>query len=142
MIADEVKRDKSNGFPVEETTGCCKFCKQLINIHIQDYRTEMDREELTTELCSCQQALNYTRMKKNNERVAETLENLVGKEGELGEHIEAIARDVMNNRILKAKLEIPPRIRDEPKSTLNISTTKDGSLKINISKKITEEVEI
>lgn len=40
MIADEVKRDKSNGFPVEETTGCCKFCKQLINIHIQDYRTE------------------------------------------------------------------------------------------------------
>lgn len=56
--------------------------------------------------------------------------------------IEAIARDVMNNRILKAKLEIPPRIRDEPKSTLNISTTKDGSLKINISKKITEEVEI
>lgn len=102
----------------------------------------MDREELATELCSCQQALNYTRMKKNNERVAETLENLVGKEGELGEHIEAIARDVMNNRILKAKLEIPPRIRDEPKSTLNISTTKDGSLKINISKKITEEVEI
>ena len=142
MIADEVKRDKSNGFPVEETTGCCKFCKQLINIHIQDYRTEMDREELATELCSCQQALNYTRMQKNNERVAETLENLVGKEGELGEHIEAIARDVMNNRILKAKLEIPPRIRDEPKSTLNISTTKDGSLKINISKKITEEVEI
>lgn len=142
MIADEVKRDKSNGFPVEETTGCCKFCKQLINIHIQDYRTEMDREELATELCSCQQALNYTRMKKNNERVAETLENLVGKEGELGEHIEAIARDVMNNRILKAKLEILPRIRDEPKSTLNISTTKDGSLKINISKKITEEVEI
>ena len=137
-----MKRDKSNGFPVEETTGCCKFCKQLINIHIQDYRTEMDREELATELCSCQQALNYTRMKKNNERVAETLENLVGKEGELGEHIEAIARDVMNNRILKAKLEIPPRIRDEPKSTLNISTTKDGSLKINISKKITEEVEI
>jgi hypothetical protein len=142
MIADEVKRDKSNGFPVEETTGCCKFCKQLINIHIQDYRTEMDREELATELCSCQQALNYTRMKKNNERVAETLENLVSKEGELGEHIEAIARDVMNNRILKAKLEIPPRIRDEPKSTLNISTTKDGSLKINILKKITEEVEI
>ena len=142
MIADEVKRDKSNGFPVEETTGCCKFCKQLINIYIQDYRTEMDREELATELCSCQQALNYTRMKKNNERVAETLEHLVGKEGELGEHIEAIARDVMNNRILKAKLEIPPRIRDEPKSTLNISTTKDGSLKINISKKITEEVEI
>lgn len=142
MIADEVKRDKSNGFPVEKTTGCCKFCKQLINIHIQDYRTEMDREELATELCSCQQALNYTRMKKNNERVNEALENLVGNEGEMGEHIEAVAKDVMNGKILKAKLELPPRIRDEPKEVLNISTTKDGSLKINISKKYTNEIEI
>lgn len=142
MITDEVKKDKANGFPVIEAVACCKFCRQLINIHIQDYRTDQERVELATESCSCQQAMSYTRVKKNNERVAETLENLVGKEGELGEHIEAIARDVMNNRILKAKLEIPPRIRDEPKSTLNISTTKDGSLKINISKKITEEVEI
>lgn len=121
MMIDEVRLDKIKGFKPTEATACCKFCKQLINIRIQDYRTEEDKEELATELCSCPEAVNYT--KKNNERVCESLENLVG-EGELSEHIETIAKDVMNGGILKAKLELPPRIRDEPKAVLNISTTK------------------
>lgn len=86
--------------------------------------------------------INLHKNEKNNERVNEALENLVGNEGEMGEHIEAVAKDVMNGKILKAKLELPPRIRDEPKEVLNISTTKDGSLKINISKKYTNEIEI
>lgn len=42
----------------------------------------------------------------------------------------------------KTKLELPPRIRDEPKAVLNISTTKDGIIKINISKKYENEIEI
>lgn len=94
-----------------------------------------------TELCRCPEAVNYTRMKKNNERVCESLEDLVG-EGELSEHIETIAKDVMNGGILKAKLELPPRIRDEPKAVLNISTTKDGTIKINVSKKYENKIEI
>lgn len=64
MITDEVKTDKANGFPVIEAVACCKFCRQLINIHIQDYRTDAERVELATESCSCQQAMSYTRVKK------------------------------------------------------------------------------
>lgn len=141
MMTDEVRLDKIKGFKPTEATACCKFCKQLINIRIQDYRTEEDKEELATELCSCPEAVNYTRMKKNNERVCESLENLVG-EGELSEHIETIAKDVMNGGILKAKLELLPRIRDEPKAVLNICTTKNGTIKINVSKKYENEIEI
>ena len=82
MMTDEVRLDKVKGFKPTEATACCKFCRQLINISIQDYRTEEDKEEL------------------------------------------------------------PPRIRDEPKAVLNISTTKDGTIKINVSKKYENEIEI
>ena len=97
-MIDEGRLDKIKGLKPTEATACCKFCKQLINICIQDYRTEEDKEELATELCRCPEAVNYTRMKKNNERVGESIEDLVG-EGELSEHIETIVKDVMNGGI-------------------------------------------
>ena len=45
MMTDEVRLDKIKGLKPTEATACCKFCKQLINIRIQDYRTEEDKEE-------------------------------------------------------------------------------------------------
>jgi hypothetical protein len=144
MLHEEVLRDFKGGFPYDDVTAKCRICGQVTTIRIQSYRTEEEQTELATELCGCEGAKKYYKIKQSNEKLEEAIRYIFDNremEEEYVEAIKQIGKGILNGRILKARFEIPARIRDEPKETLTFSD-KDGLLKINISQKRSEDINL
>lgn len=99
---------------------------------------------MATECCRCENARRFTNIKRSNENIDKAFEQIFKESDtpdELEESLKETARAVLRGNLLKVKVEIPEKARDEPKRVLTISE-KDGILKINISQKLSQDIKI
>lgn len=143
MLAEELNRDKSE-HPEElhHYTGACRFCGQIAQLETLFPWTEDQCHDAATEKCGCEEALIWTRRKKNKEKAAKIIAKKFGKDSketslpdEIRSFLYNAAEQVAEERIDKATVHIG-RIK------VTISETKKGGIKIEsvVTKKEVEEV--
>lgn len=144
MLTEKVMEDAKKGFALQQYEAPCRFCGQFQTIRCQDYLSHDEKRELATEYCRCENARHYTNIKRSNENIDKAFEQIFKDNDtpdELEESLKETARAVLRGNLLKVKVEIPEKARDEPKRVLTISE-KDGILKINISQKLSQDIKI
>lgn len=141
MLVDELKEAAEYGEVMHETTGTCKFCKQILAIRIPDTWDKDMANELAAEKCKCDGSYRYVTHKKRVEALDEALEDMFGEKSERDieadtvELIRNIALDIIAGNLEKATIDIPPSQIDGPSEKLKIGLKKDG-LYIGIEKKV------
>ena len=144
MLTEKVMEDAKKGFALQQYEAPCYCCGQFITIRCQDYLSDSEKRELATECCRCENARRFTNIKRSNENIDKAFEQIFKESDtpdELEESLKETARAVLRGNLLKVKVEIPEKARDEPKRVLTISE-KDGILKINISQKLSQDIKI
>lgn len=141
MVVDELREAAENGEVMKETTGSCRFCKQILAIRIPDLWDKKKADEFATEKCKCDGSCRYATYKKRVETLDIALENMFGAksgrrvEADTVELIRKIALDIIAGNLEKANIDIPPSQINASSEKLKISLKKDG-LYIGIEKKV------
>lgn len=141
MLVDEVREAAEDGEVMKDTTGTCRFCKQILTVRIPDIWTQELANDVAAEKCKCDGSRKYVTHKKRVEVLDKALEDMFGEkskrnvEPDTVELIRKIALDIIAGNLEKATIDIPPSQIDGPSEKLKISLKKDG-LYIGIEKKV------
>lgn len=141
MLVDLVREAAEDGEVMHETTGVCKFCKQILAIRIPDTWDKDMANDLASEKCKCDGSSRYVTHKKRVEALDKALEAMFGEkskrnvEPDTVELIRKIALDIIAGNLEKATIDIPTSQLGAPSEKLKISLKKDG-LYIGIEKKV------
>lgn len=142
MLLDEIKEAAEYGEVMKDTTGTCRFCKQMLSIRIPSTWTMDAANEVAAEKCKCDGSRRYVTYTKRVETLDKSLEEMFGSkskrevEPDTVDLIRSIALSVIAGNIEKVAIDIPSKKMDEPSERLKIHLKKE-LLYIGIEKKVT-----
>lgn len=82
MLKDKLEEIKGRGETVETVSGACRFCGQITTLEAPESWSGEELDELATELCKCEDAASYIKMKKRKENAIKAVYEQYGEKGE------------------------------------------------------------
>lgn len=145
MLAAELEKDRrEHPEELHEQFGACRFCGQVRRLETFIAWPESECNEVTTELCGCYEAIEYTRKKSKLEKTKAAIQEKFGEESGMTFHgqdkvlelMNMMAEQMVEDNIQRCSVDISGQVKAK------FSFTSKGAIKVErtITRKEAEEI--